>query len=466
MADIPGILDAPLPPGCRPRVNRAAPLRENGAVSTSSRALSFPPIVFVHGNGDTAALWITTCWRFESNGWPADRLHAIDLPYPLARDDDRIPQPGRSSSTEHRDHLAADVDRVLAATGASKVALVANSRGGFAVRNYLAHGGASKVSHAILGGTPNHGVWTSPEHLPGNEFNGAGPLLSVLNRPGPDGHEVTPGVRWMTLRSDVNDKYCQPTGAWIGLPQLHTGTRHDGPALRGALDVVLPGADHRETSFGPAAFARTWEFLTGAPPATLAIAAEACPRLDGKVSGMGVDNRQGRDPSNLPLVGARVSVYATDARSGERDGPPLHVRTVGADGRWGPFDAPAGRPLEFVIEAEGYAVTHVYRSPFPRSSSLVNLRAERALRPQAGVHAIVTLSRPRGYFDRQRDTIALDGASPPADVPPGTAGVSACVARITDRPHRPVTGEFNGERITGLAWPLAEGHVVTLELHH
>lgn len=47
-----------------------------------------PPIVFVHGNGDTAALWSTTFWRFESNGWPRERLHAIDLPFPLARDDD------------------------------------------------------------------------------------------------------------------------------------------------------------------------------------------------------------------------------------------------------------------------------------------------------------------------------------------------------------------------------------------
>jgi len=47
-----------------------------------------PPIVFVHGNGDTAALWMATIWRFESNGWPRDRLHAIDMPYPLARDDD------------------------------------------------------------------------------------------------------------------------------------------------------------------------------------------------------------------------------------------------------------------------------------------------------------------------------------------------------------------------------------------
>ena len=54
-----------------------------------------PPIVFVHGNGDSAALWQTTIWRFESNGWPRDRLFALDQPMPLARDDDTVAQPGR-----------------------------------------------------------------------------------------------------------------------------------------------------------------------------------------------------------------------------------------------------------------------------------------------------------------------------------------------------------------------------------
>ena len=34
-----------------------------------------PPIVFVHGNGDTAALWHTTIWRFESN--PSSSDHSI-----------------------------------------------------------------------------------------------------------------------------------------------------------------------------------------------------------------------------------------------------------------------------------------------------------------------------------------------------------------------------------------------------
>jgi triacylglycerol lipase len=42
------------------------------------------------------------------------------------------------------------------------VVLIGNSRGGNAIRNYIQNGGGatSAVSHAILGGTPNHGVWS------------------------------------------------------------------------------------------------------------------------------------------------------------------------------------------------------------------------------------------------------------------------------------------------------------------
>ncbi|MGE0496607.1 MAG: esterase/lipase family protein, partial [Ramlibacter sp.] len=108
-----------------------------------------PPIVFVHGNGDSAALWQTTLWRFESNGWPRERLHAIDMPYPLSRDEDAKPQAGRSSTAEAMAFLKAEVDKVLATTGASRVVLISNSRGGYAVRNYIQNGGGDKtVSHA------------------------------------------------------------------------------------------------------------------------------------------------------------------------------------------------------------------------------------------------------------------------------------------------------------------------------
>ena len=123
-----------------------------------------------------------------------------------------MPQPGRTSAQEHRQFLAAEVDKVLAATGARQVVLFANSRGGNAIRNYIAQGGAGKVSHAILGGTPNHGVWSNPGFRPTNEFNGAGPVLTALNNQGAPGVEITPGPKWMTIRSDNNDKFAQPDG--------------------------------------------------------------------------------------------------------------------------------------------------------------------------------------------------------------------------------------------------------------
>ncbi|MFN8511353.1 MAG: hypothetical protein U0232_14595 [Thermomicrobiales bacterium] len=57
-----------------------------------------PPILFVHGNGDSSALWLTTVWRFESNGYPRELLHALDFPSPSARDDDDVPQANRSGT--------------------------------------------------------------------------------------------------------------------------------------------------------------------------------------------------------------------------------------------------------------------------------------------------------------------------------------------------------------------------------
>ena len=424
-----------------------------------------PPIVFVHGNGDTAALWMATIWRFESNGWPRDRLHAIDMPYPLARDDDAKEQPGRSSTAEHMAFLAAEVRKVLAATGAKKVVLVGNSRGGYAIRNFIANrDGAAVVSHAILGGVPNHGIYANPARAPGGEFNGAGPFLTALNRPGPDGNEVTPGVAWLTIRSDRNDKYAQPDGALLGAPGVPTGVSYDGPALRGAENVVIAGVDHRETSFSAQAFAATYRFITGRAPATLAIVPEDRVVLDGVVSGLGLDNRAGDFATNLPLVGATVEVYAVDAASGERRGNAVHTKTIGSDGRWGPFVADASARYEFVIAAAGYATTHVYRSPFPRSSRYASLRPERIAAADREAKAIVTLTRPRGYFGVGRDRMSLDGASPPPGVPAGVATASTSRLKLADAAARPIVAEFNDERIVGRVWPVADHQVTILEL--
>lgn len=438
------------------------------ACASTPNATVRQPIVFVHGNGDSASIWQTTVWRFEANGWPRDRLHAIDLPYPLARDDDAKAQPGRTSTGEHMAFLKTEVEKVMKATGAGQVVLVANSRGGYAVRNYIQNGGGDKtVSHAVLGGVPNHGVWAVKGFREANEFAGTGPFLTALNAPkNATGDEVSGPVKWLTLRSDNNDKFAQPDGLWIGAKGTPTNVTFDGPALKGAQNVVLPRVDHRETAFSAGAFDATWRFITGQAPQTTAISEQAQPVLNGKVTGLGLsstDPASGTYSNNLPLPGAYLEVYATDPATGERRGAAVHRKTVGADGVWGPFMAQAGVPYEFVISAPGYAITHIYRSPFPRSSELIHLRAERLAASDKDSKSVVTLTRPRGYFDAGRDRMAFDGKALPG-VPPTGAGVSSSKIKQMEDAVRPISAEFNGEKITGRTWPAADNHLVVLEL--
>lgn len=441
----------------------AATLAAGACASGPGAPEDLPPVVFVHGNGDTASIWLTTVWRFESNGWPRERLHALDLPNPTARDDHGVAQPGRSSIDEYAQYLAKEVDAVLARTGARRVALVGNSRGGLAIRHYVRHfGGAAKVSHAVLGGTPNHGIWVDPAFRANNEFNGASAFMQALNAPqGPNGDEVTPGPRWLTLRSDRNDKYAQPDGAWIGARGKPTYVSYEGPALKGATNVVLDGADHREVSFGSLAFAETFRFIAGRAPATVEIAPEAGGRvvLNGKVSGQGAGG-----PTNLPLEGAAFAVYAVDRLTGERRGEALVRKTIGADGLWGPLVLEAPLPLEFVVAASGHATTHVYRAPLPRSSGIVHLRAARLAGDEKDAGAVVLFTRPRGYFGVGRDEMRLDGQSPPPGVPPGVAGVATSRLRLPAGASRTVVGEFNGERIAARTWPAAGNELTVLEL--
>jgi triacylglycerol lipase len=442
-----------------------------GACATSPAATSpaphTPPIVFVHGNGDTAALWLTTLWRFESNGWPRERLHAIDLPYPLARDADDKAQAGRTSTTEHRDFLAAEIDKVLKATGAKQVVLVGNSRGGYGIRNYVMNGGAAKVSHAVLGGTPNHGVWADAAGRPMSEFNGAGPFLAGLNNQGAAGVEITPGPKWMTVRSDNNDKFAQPDGVWIGAKGTPTNVTFAGPELKGASNVVIPGIDHRETSFSPQAFAATYRFITGHEPSTTAAVPEAKVLLNGKVSGQGLNNdpNTGTFVNNLALAGATVEVFAVDGKTGERQGTALWSRTTTSDGMWGPFTAQPNTAYEFVLRAPGYAISHHYRSPFARSSNIVHLRAERLAEADKAAGSVVTFTRPRGYFGLPRDTVVFDGANPAPGVPRGVAGVSTSKLRLPVGAQRAVAAQFNQHSLVGRTWPAAENRVVFLELH-
>jgi pimeloyl-ACP methyl ester carboxylesterase len=111
------------------------------------------PVVFVHGDSDYAATWLTTIWRFESNGYPRDKLFAISFNDPQARDDDTVAQANRSSTQDQLRELTAFIDDVKKKTSAAKVAIVALSRGGYSTREYVA-ASPSSVACVVLAARP------------------------------------------------------------------------------------------------------------------------------------------------------------------------------------------------------------------------------------------------------------------------------------------------------------------------
>jgi pimeloyl-ACP methyl ester carboxylesterase len=404
------------------------------------------PILFVHGNGDSAELWETDIWRFESNGYDPALLSAVDFPHPQARDADDVVEANRSSAAEEMAALSQAAERVLAAIGRDRLVLVGSSRGGYAIRNYIRNGGGrATVALAILAGTPNHGVFALPFKR-ANEFNGDGPFLQGLNHP----EEIDPGVRFVTLRSDRNDKFAQPTGRFVGFPYVPTFVDHDGPALKGAENIELPGLDHRELAFLRVAFRTLFRAVTGREPATLDPVPVEHPVLDGMVSGF-----ENGAPTNLPVAAATVEVYAVDAATGERLGPAAHRQVTAADGRWGPFTADPAAYYEFVVAAAGYPTTHVYRTPFPRSFAYVQLRLAPAASADAAAGGLVTLIRPRGYLAHGRDSFTIDGVEPPG-VPSGVPAVDSVSSRFAAGPSRAVPVALNGVRMTVRTYPEAE----------
>ncbi|WP_375158037.1 hydrolase [Bradyrhizobium sp. RDT46] len=432
---------------------RTAAIAQTAAATPGNEV---PPILFVHGNGDYDALWMTTLWRMESNGVARDRMAAINFTDPNARTDDKVEQANRSSTEDQRRELTAAIAELKRRTGAARVALVGSSRGGYAIRNVIKNGGAGDVSHAVLCGTPNHGVFATDDQ-PNSEFNGRGAFLRSLNE---GESEVTPGVAFLTLRSDGMDKYAQADGRFIGKPGTPTGVTNEGPELKGATNLVLGALDHREVAFHPRAFREIYKFIAGREPARIAIVPEPVVRLSGLVTGT-----PGGVPTNRPVAGATVDIFRVDPDTGERKGGAVHSATTGADGRWGPAQVEPSWSLEFVLTSPGAPITHIYRSPFPRSSDVVHLRAARLLGPSdKDAGAVVIMSRPRGYFGRPRDVVLLDGKEP-ADVKPGVPTDSAATLRLAaGEVGRNIVAQFGEERIVARAWAAQENRIAIAEL--
>ncbi|MFI7413049.1 esterase/lipase family protein [Streptomyces sp. NPDC049627] len=125
-------------------VQTSGPAQALSSSSTFNSASN--PVLFVHGYTGDASNWNTMADRFRTDGWPSAYL-------------DQWSYDWRQSNTTTAQQLSAEVDRLLAATGATKVDIVSHSMGGLSSRSYLKNlGGTTKVDAWVSLGGPNHGT--------------------------------------------------------------------------------------------------------------------------------------------------------------------------------------------------------------------------------------------------------------------------------------------------------------------
>ena len=114
-----------------------------GAATTST------PVVFVHGYSETPSNWSTAKASFQTAGYPAGALFTYQYDW-------------KQSNKTSAQGLAAYVQQVLAATGASQVDIVNHSMGGMVTNWYMKElGGQPYVKHMASLAGANHGSYNA-----------------------------------------------------------------------------------------------------------------------------------------------------------------------------------------------------------------------------------------------------------------------------------------------------------------
>lgn len=187
------------------------------------------PIVFIHGNGDSALGWTAQMARFKAQGYSDEELFAITMTPPQNESHDHYVQ-----------QMIPFVQEVQAKTGSPRVDIVAHSLGATISRYFIKNfGGAAFVDHAILIAGANHGIpaadlalaMAQPDQFKqGPEINTMGaPFLKALNENNPGGNETFGPVRYMTISSSDDEFYI---------------FNEDSPQLDGADNRVINGRGH------------------------------------------------------------------------------------------------------------------------------------------------------------------------------------------------------------------------------
>jgi pimeloyl-ACP methyl ester carboxylesterase len=269
----------------------------------------YRPVVAVHGYLGSGDTWSSHFKAFSARGYADDRLYAFDY-NSLGSDDLTLAQ------------LDAFIDQVLASTGAEQVDLMGHSKGGGLGYAYLEDPArAAKVAHYAHIGS----FRTDSAAGPGND-------VPTLNLWSPDDLVI----------SDKGD-------------------------IPGAVNVVIPGADHYQIATHPDGFTALWKHFNETDQVPAAATPEGTLRIGGKALTFG---------ENTPLSGGTVEVWALDAQAQRLTSAPSLTLTTNTDGSWGPADLPDAPYLEFRVRGASSTARaiHYFRTAGSETDRWIYLR--------------------------------------------------------------------------------------------
>ncbi|MFY0641675.1 MAG: triacylglycerol lipase [Bermanella sp.] len=116
-------------------------------ISSTVQAKTPDPILFVHGYLSSASVWNPMKARFQNDQWPSTHLASFSYDF-------------NQANATTADQVAMEVDKLIKATGATKVDIIAHSMGSLSSRYYLKNLliDDSRVDSWVSLGGPNHGT--------------------------------------------------------------------------------------------------------------------------------------------------------------------------------------------------------------------------------------------------------------------------------------------------------------------
>jgi len=273
------------------------------------------PIVFIHGGSGSAAQFESQSQRFESNGYPADYIYALDY-------DSTFSVETRQDVWTRLDQLIATVQ---AKTGDNQIDLIGHSRG-------------AQMSYGYVESSPAR---------------------------------ATKVARFINLDSGSSPKDRLPAG--IPTLGIWAGRGHCVDcSVVGATNVYIPNQTHVQLATSAEAFVEMYKYLAGREPASRDIAPEYT--LSVELSGRAV-----YFPQNVGVPDATLQIWRVDGATGRRlTAGPDATYAISGDGSWGPFRAIGGEHYEFALLRAGASTHHFYYEPFLRSDRLIRLQTEPA----------------------------------------------------------------------------------------